>query len=62
MLREYCEWLFPILFRIEELPNPDGTKKPNRYIGYIGETLETIYFMANKDQLNIVHAGIEFLV
>lgn len=62
VLREYCEWLFPILFRIEELSNPDGTKKTNRYIGYIGETLETIYFMANKDQLNIVHAGIEFLV
>lgn len=62
VLREYCEWLFPILFRIEELSNPDGTKKTNRYIGYIGKTIETIYFMTNKNQLNIVHAGIEFLV
>lgn len=62
VLCEYCEWLFPLLFHIEELSNPDGTKVPNRYIGYIGETLETIYFMSNKEKFNIVHTGIEFLV
>lgn len=61
VLDEYCSWLFPILFRIEEINNPDGGKVPNRYIGYIGETLETLYFMCNKDKLKIAHAGCQFL-
>lgn len=62
VLDKYCRWLFPLLFRIEEINNPDGTKKPNRYIGYIGETLETLYFMYNKDKLRIAHTGCRFLV
>ena len=61
VLDEYCNWLFPILFRIEKINNPDGGKVPNRYIGYIGETLETLYFMCNKDKLKIAHAGCRFL-
>ncbi len=61
VLDEYCSWLFPILFRIEEINNPDGGKVPNRYIGYIGETLETLYFMCNKEKLKIAHAGCRFL-
>ena len=62
VLEQYCSWLFPILFRIEEINNPDGMKEANRYIGYVGETLETLYFMYNKDMLRIVHAGCKFLV
>ena len=62
VLDEYCRWLFPLLFRIEEINNPDGNKEPNRYIGYVGETLETLYFMYNKDNLKIAHAGCKFLV
>ena len=62
VLSDYCEWLFPILFRIEEINDPNGTKKPNRYIGYVGETLETLYFMYNKDKLIIAHAGCKFLL
>lgn len=62
VLDDYCSWLFPLLFRIEEINNPDGDKEPNRYIGYVGETLETLYFMYNKDKLKIAHAGCRFLV
>ena len=62
VLDEYCRWLFPLLFRIEEINNPDGNKEPNRYIGYVGEVLETLYFMYNKDKLKIAHAGCRFLV
>jgi len=50
------------LFRIEEINNPNGNKEPNRYIGYVGETLETLYFMHNKDKLKIAHTGCRFLV
>ncbi len=59
---DYCEWLFPILFRVEEINDPEGIKEPNRFIGYVGETLETLYFMFNKDKLNIAHTGCRFLL
>lgn len=62
VLTDYCKWLFNILFRVEELVNPNGSRKPNRYIGYIAETLETLYFMHNKDKLKIAHVGCRFLV
>lgn len=62
VLDDYCNWLFPLLFRIEEINDPEGIKEPNRYIGYVGETLETLYFMYNKDNLKIAHAGCRFLV
>lgn len=61
VLKEYCEWLFPILERTEELSVPKGFERQDRYIGYMGETLVTLYFMVNKGKLNIVHAGCRFL-
>lgn len=62
VLREYCEWLFPILFRIEELSVLKGSPRNDRYIGYLGETFETLYFMKNADRLNIVHTECRMLV
>ena len=62
VLDDYCSWLFPLLFRIEENNDPNKEKEPNRYMGYVGETLETLYFMYNKDKLKIAHAGCRFLV
>ena len=52
---ELCEWLFPILERVEELSIPKGDERSDRYIGYMAETLETLYFMKHKEVLNIVH-------
>ena len=57
VLREYCEWLFPILERTEELSVPKGCDRSDRYIGYMGETLETLYFMKNSDRLKVAHTG-----
>ena len=62
VLADYCCWLFPILERIEESSVPVGKDRNDRYIGYIGETLETLYFMVNRDGLHIAHAGCRFLV
>ena len=61
VLEQYCAWLFPILFRVEQINDPDRGKMPNRYLGYVGESLETLYFMYHRHELNIVHAGIKFL-
>lgn len=62
VLDNYCSWLFPVLFRIEQILDPDGSRKPNRYIGYVSETLETLYFIYHKQKFRIAHAGCRFLV
>lgn len=62
VIDDYCSWLFPLLFRIEKINDPNNDKEPNRYMGYVGETLETLYFMYNKDKLKIAHVGCRFLV
>ena len=62
VLRDYCAWLFPILKRTEELSVPKGSERRDRYIGYMGETLETLYFMKNADRLNVMHAECRMVV
>ncbi len=57
VLRKYCEWLFPILERVEDLSVPKGNERRDRYIGYVAETLETLYFIKNADKLNVFHTG-----
>lgn len=61
VLLDYCNWLFPILERTEQISIPKGNERADRYIGYIGETLSTLYFMYNRKKLNIVHTGCRFL-
>ena len=57
VLKNYCSWLFPILMRVEELT--DAKNRSERYIGYMAETLETLYFMKNSERfggkMNVVH-------
>ncbi len=60
VLKGYCEWLFPVLLRTEELSIPKGSERSDRYIGYIGETLLTVYFMSRRDTLKIAYTGCEF--
>lgn len=57
VLEKYCAWLFPILERVETLSVPKGNERTDRYIGYIGENLLTLYFMFHKKELNIVCTG-----
>lgn len=57
LINEYCNWLFPILERIEDLSDPEGSGRADRYIGYIGENLLTLYFTYHKNDLNIAHTG-----
>lgn len=57
VLKDYCNWLFPILERTEELSHPRCCERTDRYIGYLGENLLTLYFIYNQERLNIVHTG-----
>lgn len=61
VLTDYCNWLFPILERVEELSVPKGADRKDRYIGYVGESLATLYFMTKRSKLNIAHVGCKFL-
>ncbi|MCL2079057.1 MAG: DUF4422 domain-containing protein [Oscillospiraceae bacterium] len=51
---DYCKWAFGIMERIEQF-DMQSIKKP-RALGYIVEMLTSIYFMSNKQALNIRHA------
>lgn len=62
VLQDYCEWLFPILDRVEKISVPPCSDRADRYIGYMGETLETLYFMTNRERLNITYTGCKFLI
>lgn len=57
VLADYCAWLFPILERTEELSSPKGWERADRYIGYIGENLLTLYFMSHMNDFHIMHTG-----
>ncbi len=62
VLADYCAWLFPILERTEQLSVPAGAARSDRYIGYLGESLMTFYFLHNRDRLKVYHAGRRMLV
>lgn len=62
VLEAYCSWLFPILEYVEQHSTPKGADRADRYIGYIGETLETLYFLLHKEELHIVHAECRFFI
>lgn len=62
ILRDYCEWLFPILERTEDLSKPRGWERADRYIGYLGENLLTLYFMYHTGEWNLKHVGRKMLI
>lgn len=57
VLSDYCAWLFPILERTEELSQPKGWERKDRYVGYLGESLLTLYFLLHQENLKIFHTG-----
>lgn len=57
---EYCEFLFSVLFYIEEnkLENKD---RHDRYLAYTGEILTSLFFMLHKDKYKITHAELVWM-
>lgn len=62
VMDDYCAWLFPILARTEELSDPKGWERADRYIGYMGETLLTLYLYSRRNELKMAHTRLRFLV
>lgn len=54
---DYCSFLFKVLERAEELTKPKGNDRADRFAGYMGENLTTLYFLKNRDKLKILYSG-----
>lgn len=54
---DYCGFLFRVLERTEELTTPKGWERADRFAGYLGENLTTLYFLKNREKLKIAYAG-----
>ncbi len=59
---DFCSWMFPILERTEELSIPKGWERSDRYIGYLGENLVTLYFLYHRHEYRIAHTGRRILL
>jgi len=57
----FCEWLFPILFALEERNGVRDDNYQNRYPGFISERLLTMYFARREDEIKRVYADKNFL-
>lgn len=57
----YAEWLFDVLFCAEKYCAPNGLRH-DRYAGYLGEVLTTIFFLKNMDKWKIAHGEKKWLV
>ena len=61
VLRDYCDWLFPILLRLNDEIGALEDAYQNRYPGFISERLLNYYFDKRRDILHIVYADKSFL-
>jgi len=62
ILDDYCSWLFPILACCEKRCGEKKDGYQNRYIGFLGERLLSVYFLHNESRYKIVHAQKTFLM
>ncbi|MDE7131950.1 MAG: DUF4422 domain-containing protein [Lachnospiraceae bacterium] len=59
---DYCDFLFSVLNRTEELTTPKGWERADRFAGYLGENLTTIYFLKNRGKWKIAYVGKVWLI
>ncbi len=55
VFNDFCNWLFPLLEEIEKHYSEKSICREDRYIGYIGELLTSLYFLYNRNNLKIAH-------
>lgn len=53
IMNQYCEWLFPILFRCENEIGDRMDSYQGRYIGFLGERLMTIFLEYHKKEYKL---------
>ena len=61
VLQGYCEWLFPVLLKLNDDIGTLEDPYQNRYPRFISERLLNYYFESRREQLHIVYADKNFL-
>lgn len=61
ILDQYCEWLFPILFRCESEIGDRRDAYQGRYLGFLAERLMTVFFERHKDEYKTAVAKKHFI-
>lgn len=59
---DYCKFLFRALERAESYVTPKEHERADRFAGYLGENLTTLYFLKNRNRIRCVYAGKIWLV
>jgi len=60
-LDKYCTWLFDILEKVERKVDINNIRS-DRYLGYLAESLTTLYFRCNKYNLKIEHVSERMII
>ncbi len=53
IFNDYCAWIFPVLFQMEDNDRKNGVVKHDRHIAYSAELLTSFYFAKNKDKYKV---------
>ena len=61
ILDRFCAWLFPVLFYCEQKIGDKGDRYQNRYIGFLGERLMTIFFVHHSGEYKMAIARKHFI-
>lgn len=61
IFNQYCQWIFSILFAIEEHYKKNHIQVEGRYLGYIAENLTSIFFIHNYNKYVIAHEKVLFV-
>ncbi len=57
----YCEWMFPVVFKLHERIGEVDDKYQNRYPGFVAERLLSYYFDIRRDRYKVAYADKTFL-
>ena len=58
---DYCTWMFDILEQAEKYCDPLQIRA-DRYAGYFGELLTTLYIIKEKNKLRLYHVEKKWMI
>lgn len=61
VFEDYCGWLFDILAEVDRRYTDRGIQPDNRYLGYLGECLTTVYVIRNREWLKFGYTEVRYL-
>lgn len=61
IFRDYCEWIFPVLFKMEEHDRENNVVKTDRHIAFSAELLTSFYFVMKREHYKIAVTDYIFL-